>query len=238
MTQREDELPVGERMARMAAGTVRAMATEAGKAGGEKPTPGTLDAATVEQLIGDWPSVSRTAAGDMMKKYGPPNEGTPSRLIWFENGPWKRTIVYRDPVPHNFPKPHEDVLEQFVDYRLPIDKYDDVAAFDGSVVVERTKGEMSARCDMEPMNMLALNLAHEIATGATSVEDGRRRYAEAAVGFALGRPSPLTERLHFRPDDSAADLDETMIGEAMMKEMGEKLRDAAGDDTERPAGMH
>lgn len=29
------------------------------------------------------------------------------------------TIVYRDEVPHNFPKPHTDVLELFVDYRVP-----------------------------------------------------------------------------------------------------------------------
>jgi hypothetical protein len=39
-------------------------------------------------------------------------------------GLWKRTIVYRDEVPHNFPKPHTDVLEQFVDYKVPVGKFD------------------------------------------------------------------------------------------------------------------
>jgi hypothetical protein len=31
-------------------------------------------------------------------------------------------VLYRDEVPHNFPKPHTDVLEQFIDYRVPVDK--------------------------------------------------------------------------------------------------------------------
>ncbi|MEX2153654.1 MAG: hypothetical protein WD825_09970 [Gemmatimonadaceae bacterium] len=58
-------------------------------------------------------------------------------------------------MPHSFPKPHTDLLEQFIDYRVPVDKYDELAAYDGSVIVERTKGEISARCDKEAMNFLA-----------------------------------------------------------------------------------
>ena len=75
-------------------------------------------------------------------------------------------------MPHNFPKPHTDLLEQFVDYRVPVARVSDVTAYDGSVVVERTKGEVSARCDMEEMNYLALNLMHDVATGARVVDDG------------------------------------------------------------------
>jgi hypothetical protein len=44
------------------------------------------------------------------------DEGTAS-LIWYQNEPWKRTIVYRDPVPHYFQSPHPDFLEQTVEYR-------------------------------------------------------------------------------------------------------------------------
>ncbi len=49
-------------------------------------------------------------------------------------------------VPHDFPMPHPDLLEQFVDYQVPPDKFDELAQYDGSVIVERTKGEISARC--------------------------------------------------------------------------------------------
>ncbi len=51
---------------------------------------------------------------------------------------------------------HTDLLEQFIDYKVPLDKYDDLAKFDGSVGVNRTKGELSARCDAEAHNLLAL----------------------------------------------------------------------------------
>lgn len=59
------------------------------------------------------------------------------------------------------------------------EKFDELAEYDGSVVVERTKGEIAARCDKEEANFLALNLANEIATGKRSVEDARKFYAEA-----------------------------------------------------------
>ena len=32
-------------------------------------------------------------------------------------------------MPHTFPKPHTDLLEQFIDYRVPVDKYDELAAY-------------------------------------------------------------------------------------------------------------
>lgn len=151
-----------------------------------------------------------------------PNEATPSRLIWFDNGRWKRTIVW-DEVPHNFPKPHTDVLEQFVDYRVPVDKVSALARYDGSVVVERTKGEVSARCDMEEVNFLALNLMHEIASGGRTVDDARRVYAETATAFMSGKSSPYTDGLQFesRRDDTA-DLDEVTMG-PMLRQMAKEL---------------
>lgn len=69
--------------------------------------------------------------------------------------------------------------------RVPPDKFDDLALYDGSVIVERTKGEISARCDQEPMNFLALNLAHDIITGKRSVGDARKTYAEKAMAATL-----------------------------------------------------
>ena len=149
-------------------------------------------------VIPAWPAKSQEVAKKMIAKYGQPNEVTASMLVWDSNGPWKRTIVYRDPIPHNFPVPHPDMLEQFVDYRVPVEKYSDLAAYDGSVIAERTKGEMSARCDKEEMNMLALNLAHDISTGKRSVQEAREFYAATAMAFMKGQKSPYTQGLLFK----------------------------------------
>jgi hypothetical protein len=48
-----------------------------------------------------------------------------------------------------------------------------LAEFDGSVIAERTAGEVSARCHDEHANFLALNLMHDIVTGAKNVEEAR-----------------------------------------------------------------
>jgi hypothetical protein len=221
-------MDTSERMKQAVQGTVRALAKEMTGTGGERPTPGTVDQETVDLVLNTWGDIPQKAARRMVERYGLPNEATPSRMIWFDNGPWKRTIVYRDEVPHNFPKPHTDVLEQFVDYRAPVDKFSDLARFDGSVIVERTKGEVSARCDMEEMNFLALNLAHEIATGERTVDDAREFYAETATAFMMGNPSPYTNGLQFQSrSDGAADLDEVTI-KPMMRQAAEEVRKAIG----------
>jgi hypothetical protein len=90
-----------------------------------------------------------------------------------------------------------------------------LAAFDGSVTVRRTKGEMSAMCYTEPTNFLALNLAHDIVTGKSTAEEVRRSYARAVQDFMKGETPPYMQKLVFRPADqgSTADLDVETIKE-------------------------
>nr|MBA3580323.1 hypothetical protein [Gemmatimonadaceae bacterium] len=107
-----------------------------------------------------------------------------------------------------FPGPHPDVMQQFIDYRVPLDRYDEMAMYDGSVVVERTNGEMSARCDKEEANFLALNLANDIATGRRTVEDARAMYAREIMAFKQGQGGPYTKGLQFSvPRGGTADPD-------------------------------
>lgn len=201
-----------DRMGQAVSSTVGSMQQQMSGAGGEKGTSEIADPGRVASLLETWPDKPREVADKMTQQYGPPNEATQTRLLWHGNGPWKRTIVYRDEVPHNFPKPHTDLLEQFVDYRVPLDRFNDLAAFDGSVIPERTKGEISARCDMEPMNFLALNLAHDVATGNLTVEQARRRYAEIATSFMSGANPAETQRLAFEPTTDTADADKPLMG--------------------------
>jgi hypothetical protein len=208
-----------ERIKTAATGMMSALKTQTLAEAGEQPTHAVVDAQTIDAIIADWPAMSMRAAKEILKKYGRPNEATPSRLIWYNNGPWKRTIAYRDEIPHNFPQPHSDTVEQFIDYHVPPDKFSDLAKFDGSVIVERTKGEVSARCDMEAANFLALNLMHEIVTGKQTVKEARRRYSEITSAYVMNRPAPYAERFQFKlPQEETADTDETMIASAIMRQ--------------------
>ena len=153
----------------------------------------------MDRMMSGWSESSKKAATMMAAKYGAPAEMTPTMAVWGKAGPWKRTVVSSVAVPHRFPAAHDDVMEQVIDYRVPPAMVDELARYDGSVVVERTKGELSARCDLEGANLLALNLAHEIATGRRTVDAARRTYAEQIAAMKAGRPAPYTERLTFAP---------------------------------------
>lgn len=82
---------------------------------------------------------------------------------------------------------------------MPVEKFTDIARFDGSVVPNRTTGEVFAACDMEAMDILSLNLMHAIVIGQRTVDEARRQYAESASPYMLNRPDPYTERLLFDP---------------------------------------
>src|SRR5690606_24249608 len=115
-----------------------------------------------------------------------PDVKTSQMLIWEDSGPFVKTIVHKEPVQHDFPKQHEDVLEQCVKYQVPADKMDELAEFDGSIIVYRTEGTMSARCHKEPMNILALNLADQIVKGDLSVDEARQQLADTAKRVEQG----------------------------------------------------
>lgn len=168
-------------------------------------------------MIKDWQEKPREAAEAMLQRYGEPQEVTHRRLIWHNNGPWKRTTVINEEIDHDFPKPHKDCLEQVIAYRVPVEKFSDLAAFDGSVIAERTRGELAARCDKEPMNFLAINLAHDVATGKVSVKEARSQYAQTAMQFMKGDKPPYTQDIQFeRPvNDRMGDPGEAMLMEAM-----------------------
>jgi hypothetical protein len=85
-------------------------------------------------------------------------------VVWHNNGPWKKTVITKMESKHDFAKTHPDCMKQYISYKVPLDMYDELAHYDGSVTVDRTQGTLAARCDKEENNFLALNLAHDIIT--------------------------------------------------------------------------
>jgi hypothetical protein len=100
------------------------------------------------------------------------------------------TALSREQVPHDFPAPHKDSLEQLMDYRVPVDLFSKLAEFGGSVMAERTKGELSARCGGTAMNFVAINLAHDIITGKRTVAQARQEYTRLSQAYQRGDRPP------------------------------------------------
>ncbi len=111
------------------------------------------DQTAIEQFISGWKSKPQELARQMIAKYGQPNEATAMRLVWHNNGPWKRTELVNEEIPHNFSKPHTDMLYQTINYRVPPDKAGDLAKYDGSVIVERTLPKRRVKAKIVPMSL-------------------------------------------------------------------------------------
>src|SRR5215218_510829 len=111
----------------------------------------------LEQIITNWEKEPHESAERLIKEYGEPAEFSPTGMIWYDTADgWKRSVLSNDPTPHNFPDTHNDFLEQFINYRVPPEMFTPLAVYDGSVNVDRTRGEMSARCGGTSMNFVAI----------------------------------------------------------------------------------
>lgn len=224
---------IGIFMSSVALGAVIIVACNQTKIADAQDTKATASAQGSNIDLSDWHELSRKAIDAMRAKYGEPDEMTPTMFVWHERGPWKRTIIYKDEIDHNFPMPHKDVMEQFINYRVPPEMFDELAMYDGSVICERTKGEISARCDKESMNFLALNLAHDIIEGKRDVQSAREFYANTVVAFMKGDKHPYTQGFQFEPkkgdegdDDEIAD---NLGIKELMGSMKEKMKEKVGD---------
>lgn len=213
-----------KRMAVLAAATRDAAALVAGDHETEKGADLKVAAAEVERIIADWPEAAQMGPRQLVEQYGSPNEATPTKVMWYRNGPWKRTVLTSDEVLHNFPSPHADFLTQWIDYRVPVDKFDVLGQYDGSCLVDRTTGEAGARCDSEAANMLTLNLMHDLVTGDRTVDEARSFYSESIAAYVLGRPAPYCEAFQFElPRGGTEDPDHPVVDGPQMREAVKKV---------------
>lgn len=160
-----------------------------------------------------WPEASRMAAQEIMGKYGQPDISSDNLLVWMNKGQWKTIMVYKAETKHSFPIEHTDMLLQTMMYKVPVDKMDDLGKFDGSVTFDRTQGTMSARCDKEGNNLLALNLANDIITGKKSVEEARKAYGDfVKEKMNGGNPEYMLKLTFAAQSASAADPDMNTTG--------------------------
>lgn len=162
-------------------------------------SPSKSDAdAWVQKNLASWPKAAQGLAAQLVLKYGIPAEAGARQVAWYGNGPWKRTVLHKEGVQHNFPSPHKDVLEQAVSYRVPPQRLGAVMQYNGSIEVNRTSGEISAHCGSEMENIIALNLVHDIVTDNRDVEQAKVYHAQLMRGIQTGDVDPYATKLQFQ----------------------------------------
>ena len=176
--------------------------TQAAATSPDAPTQ--RDKGSVDAIIAGWADRPRLGAQQMIKKYGQPQDVTDMKLVWHNAGPFKKIAVMNLETPHDFPLPHVDYMEHTILYSVPADKLADLLVFDGSSTINRTTGELSARCDLEGHNILTLNLDHDIVTGKKTVAEARKAFGEMVQQEMMGNPPAYITALQFKPATEAA----------------------------------
>jgi hypothetical protein len=178
------------------------------------------------EIIDAWPEKAREAARLLLDSHGEPDEATSSRLLWRDISGCKRVIASKAFFEHDFPTHHTDSVESVIDYRVPADKFGSLALFDGSVMAERTAGEVSARCHDEQANFLALNLMHDIVSGQKTPDEARAYYGKEFLDHRRKKPTPYMERLRVPPQHDTPDPDRPILTDDELLEAAEQGKQA------------
>ncbi|MFQ5529849.1 MAG: hypothetical protein ACE5FP_05805 [Gemmatimonadota bacterium] len=175
-------------------------------------TPMYAQDADWEEVVSSWPETAMNTAATIAGKYGAPDLVSAGVLMWHQPGPYEWIKVHGTEVEHNFPVPHKDVLDIAVAYRVPVPMYTALAEFDGSAVPMRTRGLLVASCFMEELDILILNLAHDVATSEKTPAEARMAFGMIATGMMSGEEHPYTAALQFEvePLSSTRDPDEPL----------------------------
>jgi hypothetical protein len=174
-----------------------------------------------DESLAGWPIETRALATQLTTKYGKPAEASASRLVWNGNGPWKRTVLYREEVQHNFPMRHKAVLEQTVNYKVPLPKFAELAEYNGSITVSKLLGEISVRSESEDSNFLTLNIADDIIKGERSVQQALAYHAQTIRGKMTGDRGAYLEKLKFTPPKTNAETADPEEVAPLIKHMSE-----------------
>lgn len=160
----------------------------------------------------NWPAASQMAVKEITDLYGKPDGAMADELIWINKGPWKKICITKMESKHSFPIEHTDMMTTTIGYDVPEEKMDDLGMFDGSVTFDRTQGTMSARCDKEGNNFLALNLANDIITNKKTVAAARKSYGDIVKEKMNGGNPEYMLKLTFSPASSSGDPDTNTTG--------------------------
>ena len=167
--------------------------------------------ATAHDIIRDWPEESRAAAELVIEQFGEPHESTPSQLTWFNIDNCKRVVATREFARHSFPVPHTDSVTSTISYRVPPELASDILAFDGSVTIHRTAGELSATCHDVEANRLAINLVDDMVRGGYTADEARDYYSKEFLDHRRGKSTPYMDLLRVVNDNNSRDPDERTL---------------------------
>jgi hypothetical protein len=193
---------------------------------------------TTDEIMKEWSVTPRITAQQIRSKYGEPSEGSMQMLAWENKEPWKRIEVRNEEVEHKFPKKHTECATFTLEHSFSPDKLKDLSELNGSILVDKTKGQIHVRAKDEQTAITEINIANNVAQGMLSLEEAKQLAAQEIQKVEQALPSQYSQKLMFSPKKSAdpgeavspisGDLmaEVEKIGERIQK-LGERIKESA-----------
>ena len=104
-------------------------------------------------------------AQNLTKKFGPPDESTNKRVVWYNKDGFKRIEVKDEYTLHCCPAPHYDFVYSTIDLHVPKEFVKVLAESSESIILDLLKNEVSARCATLSANAVTLNYVLDVVSG-------------------------------------------------------------------------
>lgn len=107
-------------------------------------------------------SEPREFVKSLTKKFGPADELTENRAVWYDRDGFKRIEVKDEYILHCCPGPHYDFVYSTVDLHVPKQYVRVFAESSESILLDLLKNEVSARCATLSANAVTLNYVMDV----------------------------------------------------------------------------
>jgi hypothetical protein len=119
-----------------------------------------------EHLLDQWDNDEpKKFAQHLTKKFGPPDESTNQRVVWYNKDGFKRIEVKDEYTLHCCPAPHYDFVYSTIDLHVPKEFVKVLAESSESILLDLLKNEVSARCATLSANAVTLNYVLDVVSG-------------------------------------------------------------------------
>ena len=105
----------------------------------------------------------------LTRSYGPPDNKNNKEAVWNGVGGVDKIIIKDESIKHSFPKPHRDYLYSIKKIKVNPNHQDDYARVTGSIIIDKLKGTVEARCQDEDKNASTLLFVEDGEAGRVQI---------------------------------------------------------------------
>ena len=126
-------------------------------------------------------------AQKLIDDYGEPDEYTESQLTWYDISQFNDTTVKDESVPHEFPKMHRDFVYSTMEIEVPEDMVPVFARATESILIDRLKNTVTARCGDIYANAITLGFVQDVLSGDApqDPDEAKKEYAKRITNSEL-----------------------------------------------------